>query len=1198
MDRYLRPDRFDTDINSPDASRQWTHWLRTFQAFLKRVQVEDSDKLDMLVNFLSSSIYEHIAECDTFENAISVLHSLYVRPKSEIFARYLLTTCRQECGQSIDQFVQNIKTLSKDCNFRLVSAEEHRDEAMRDALITGLQSNNIRTRLLEQPSLTLETAYNMARSLESAQKQSQQYGGESTPCALTSTELPSNMSQQTFPTATLPSDTGPILSAATKQTCYFCGYSKHPRSKCPARDAVCKTCGKTGHYQRVCKSKSFNSPTTSAVTPFLSCVITAAAPPCLSRTTTKIVVNNVELQALIDTGSSESYISHTVATTHRFKINPCHSRITMASTSLSCFITGYCFVTIRYGGVSYDNIKLSVMSNLCADVLLGHDFLQLHDKIEIPFGGNRGTFSLCSLTAANIQAPPLFAHLSPKCTPIATKSRRHSVEDERFIKTEIERLLRDGIIETSNSPWRAQVLVTRNVHHKRRMVVDYSQTVNRFTFLDAYPLPRIDEMVQNIAGYEVYSTLDLKSAYHQIPIAEHEKQYTAFEACGTLFQFRRIPFGVTNGVACFQRTIDEIIKTEGLTDTFAYIDNVTVCGKTKEHHDQNLERFMRAATKYGITFNDSKSVIATREIQLLGYQLSKGLIKPDPERMAPLRQLPPPADPKAQQRAVGMFAYYSQWIPQFSDKINPLVKNKTFPLPPHVNRAFEQLKTALEDAMITTIDYNIPLVVETDASDVAIAATLSQNSRPVAFFSRTLNPSEKHHSAIEKEAYAIVEAVRKWRHYLLGRHFRLITDQRSVAFMYDMKQNSKIKNDKIQRWRLELAAYHYDITYRPGRDNQAADTFSRNTCASVFDANKLRELHDSLCHPGITRMIHLVRSKNLPYSVDEIKHMTSKCGVCAELKPRFHTPPTGRLIKATQPFERLSIDFKGPLPQAGRNRYLLTVIDEYSRFPFAFACPDMLSSTVINCLCQLFAIFGMPAYIHSDRGSCFMSSELSQFLQNKGVSISHTTAYNPQGNGQVERLNGTLWKTISLALKSRGLPLSNWESVLPDALHSIRSLLCTATNATPHERLFRYDRRSSSGASVPTWLTVPGPVLLKRMNRSSKYDPLVEEVELVSSNPYYATVKLPDGKEESVSVRRLAPRGDILSPTFESDSLTNIPIATEHETPPHAPNPPENKPIHKEQHNFPSTPSQTDNTRDLICKQQRTRAYNLRNREA
>ena len=165
-------------------------------------------------------------------------------------------------------------------------------------------------------------------------------------------------------------------------------------------------------------------------------------------------------------------------------------------------------------------------------------------------------------------------------------------------------MLEKGIIEPSVSPWRAQVLVVPETEtHRRRLVVDYSRTVNIYTELDAYPLPRIDEMVNKISTYSVYSALDLKSAYHQIPIRENEKIFTAIESCGKLYQFKRIPFGVTNGVSAFQLTIDYIIEKENLQGTYAYLDNVTVCGNNQEEHDINLELFYKASEKYGVTFN-------------------------------------------------------------------------------------------------------------------------------------------------------------------------------------------------------------------------------------------------------------------------------------------------------------------------------------------------------------------------------------------------------------------------------------------------------------------------------------------------------------------------------------------------------------------------------------------------------------------
>ena len=171
-----------------------------------------------------------------------------------------------------------------------------------------------------------------------------------------------------------------------------------------------------------------------------------------------------------------------------------------------------------------------------------------------------------------------------------------------------------------------------------------------------------------------------------------------------------------------------------------------------------------------------------------------------------------------------------------------------------------------------------------------------------------------------------------------------------------------------------------------------------------------------------------------------------------------------------------------------------------------------------------------------------MSNELKTFLLEHGISTSRTTPYNPRGNGQCERYNGIIWKTINLALQSLKLPVTQWESMIPVAMHSIRSLLCTATNQTPHERFFNFARRSVNGQSTPSWLLIPGPMLMKKHVKESKYDPCVEEVELLSANPNYANIRTHTGLEKTVSIRDLAPISHATEDVQENADLSDYPL--------------------------------------------------------
>ncbi|KAL1454481.1 hypothetical protein WDU94_010725 [Cyamophila willieti] len=821
MDKYLRPERFDVEPTSSSADKQWLHWKITFGNFLSHVKdATDAEKLQLLTNYLSPNVYAYVDDKTTYAAALTALEKLYVQPKNEIYARHCLASRHQLTGETVDQYLHVLRQMGKDCKFQKVSAEVYTQEYIRDAFISGLTSARIRQRLLENTTLTLEEAYNQARALELAEQQSASY--------VNPTLHDVTACQEDFVETT--------AAAQSHKTCYFCGNSWHPRSSCPAKEAQCSTCSKTGHYSRVCQSKASTSrgtyrrnKKTSASTD-VTASITAASPSSLQRSVIDITVNNVPLKALVDTGSSLSFINRALLKKCRITPFPYHRKISMANSSLSTDITGQCRINLRVADNSYKDVTFLIMSNLCCDVLIGHDVLQCHAALEVQFHGPLPPLKICNLAVAKVEPVSLFANLSPNCSPTVTKSRKQSIEDRQFIRAEIERMLQDGIIEESNSPWRAQAFVVRDGKRKPRMVIDYSQTINKYTLLDAYPLPRIEDIVSKVAEHQVYSIIDLKSAYHQVPIIDCEKQYTAFEASGKLYHFLRVPFGVTNGVACFQRTVDRIVENEKLEGTYPYLDDVTVCGRDQNEHDENLKKFLSVVDKYNLTLNKDKCKFSVYSVSLLGYNISNKTIKPDPERLKPLLDMPVPHDTASLQRALGMFSYYSKWVPSFSDKVRPLLKC-SFPLQEETISAFKLIKQNIAKASTAAIESDIPFTVETDASHHAIAATLSQQGRPVAFFSRTLNKSELQHSSVEKEAYAIVESLKYWRHYLIGRSFKIITDQRSVSFMFQQKHKSKIKNEKIVRWRLELSCFNFDIVYRPGSENAPADALSRISAA-------------------------------------------------------------------------------------------------------------------------------------------------------------------------------------------------------------------------------------------------------------------------------------------------------------------------------------------------------------------------------
>ena len=663
---------------------------------------------------------------------------------------------------------------------------------------------------------------------------------------------------------------------------------------------------------------------------------------------------------------------------------------------------------------------------------------------------------------------------------------------------EIQKLFDAGIIEVSNSPWRAQAFVSRT-GHKPGMVIDYSETINRYTELDAYPFADAEGILNEAAEDCVFSKIDLKSAYHQVPIRTEDRPLTAFEVNGRLWQFTRLAFGLTNAVPVFQRIMDDCIREAKVCKAKAFLDDVIVRGRDQEEHDNNVRDFMKMVKSKGMTLNLDKCKFNLRSVNILGHIIENGTKKPDPERLQPLLDFPTPKNVAELRRLLGLFAYNAKWVDKYSEKISPLTaaaERKQFPLGSECQEAIDTLKSDIAQSSLSVpLGDGTPLLLETDASDQAIGACLTQGERPIAFFSRTLSGAERKYSIVEKEAMAIVETFRKWSHYIRCYQTIVMTDQRSVAFLFS-RQKSKIKNDKLIRWRLELSEYQYEITYRSGKHNVRADAMSR-LCA--VGTSHVEVLHESLAHPGINRFWDYIQRNRLAISLDEVRNCVASCDSCAHCKPRFFKPSSkGQVIRAPKPFERLGIDIVGPKIPSSKSgaRFLFTVVDEYSRFPFGFALREITTAAIIDSLKQLFHLFGTPGFIHSDRGTQFSSMEFQDFCNQLGISHSRTTPYNPRGNGQTERFNGMIWKNVQCLLYSNRHQEDKWEDHLPRALAAIRALNCSATNETPHARFLAFDRRGSLGFCLPPWLRRGNQVLVRNFVRN-KSEPLVCDAEIV-----------------------------------------------------------------------------------------------------
>nr|XP_037872947.1 uncharacterized protein LOC119629806 [Bombyx mori] len=447
MDRYLRPERFDIDPSDSSSTRAWIHWRKTFENFIfvQKPAVSETDaqsvrppekwdsiKFQLLVNHISPNIYTYISEATNYEEAITILQKLYVKPKNLIFARHMLATRKQRPEESIDTYLQALKLLSKDCDFVAVDAETNKNDSVRDAFISGISSHKIRQRLLENLTLTLDQAYNQTLSLETAEINSQNFNTVSlNAVAPKEPTLVSSKSQ------TLHNETCSSVNTPRRQKCFFCGGQIHPRKNCPAFEKTCQLCNKKGHFATVCRSSSKSTNSVVIGTEDLSACITAASPSSLRKATVPAYIRGIRAEALLDTGSSISFINDNFARLCGLKRKSCNQTISMASLNYTSQVEGQTWQTLKIGNHRYDNVNLLIVKNLCADIIIGHDVLEEHSSLEFSFGGPKHPLQVCNVAEASVPAVPLFANVSPNCKPIAIKSRRHNKEYRNFYMFEV-----------------------------------------------------------------------------------------------------------------------------------------------------------------------------------------------------------------------------------------------------------------------------------------------------------------------------------------------------------------------------------------------------------------------------------------------------------------------------------------------------------------------------------------------------------------------------------------------------------------------------------------------------------------------------------------------------------------------------------------------------------------------------------------
>jgi hypothetical protein len=425
--------------------------------------------------------------------------------------------------------------------------------------------------------------------------------------------------------------------------------------------------------------------------------------------------------------------------------------------------------------------------------------------------------------------------------PVHTPQYRRSPADHQAIADETEILLRQKIIEPSTSPWCSPVVLVRKKDGNTRFCVDYRK-LNDVTVKDSFPLPRLDDIFDQLSSCHYFTKLDFKSGYFQVPLAPHDRPKTAFSTRDSHYQFTVLPQGVKNGPPTFQRIVNQILGPTRWKHCLAYLDDVLIFSKTFSDHVTHLDEVLRLLAAANFRLGVNKCDIATDHVNYLGHSIHHGLIRPNTDNIRGLLETATPTNSREVFRFVKAAEYYRKFIQHFSTIAAPLYrlaptqaqsssppKNAVFRLTSEETVAFDRLKRILtSDLVLRLPNLELPFKVQTDASQVGIGAVLLQTSpegdRPVCFMSKKLTPSQQRWPAIEQECYAIVTAIKLWHPYLHGQHFVLETDHRPLEALMQKAQ----LNAKCERWRLLLQSYDFRVKHIPGVSNNMSDYLSRS----------------------------------------------------------------------------------------------------------------------------------------------------------------------------------------------------------------------------------------------------------------------------------------------------------------------------------------------------------------------------------
>ncbi|KAJ0585794.1 putative nucleotidyltransferase, Ribonuclease H [Helianthus annuus] len=734
--------------------------------------------------------------------------------------------------------------------------------------------------------------------------------------------------------------------------------------------------------------------------------------------------------------------------------------------------------------------------------------------------------------------------------PICVRPYRYPHVQKTEIERQVQELLNMGLIRPSTSAFSSPVILVRKKDDSWRMCVDY-RALNNATIPNKYPIPVIDELLDELHGSTFFSKLDLKAGYNQIRMCPDSIEMTAFRTHDGHYEYLVMPFGLMNAPATFQAVMNDIFRPLLRHKVVIFFDDILIHSPTWETHLADLKEVFDILLFHSFKANPGKCSMGQRSIDYLGHIISGQGVTMDPAKVASVVDWPTPTTLKALRGFLGLTGYYRKFVKDYGSIARPLTdltKKDAFSWTPVAQAAFEKLKQALTSAPVLSLpDFSLPFVVECDASGYGIGAVLMQLNKPIAYFSKALSDRNLSKSAYERELMALVLAVQHWRPYLLGSKFTVCTDQKSLKFLLQQR----VSTYDQQNWVVKLLGYDFDIQYKPGRENRAADALSRRADSGQFlqavsapiwlhGALLIEEAKQASDIQTLMAKLKVTPEKYLGYSIkNDVLFYQDRLVISRHSKfipallHQFHVTAAGghsgfyrtyRRLAANvywaggllQPlaipeaiWEDVSMDFIVGLPPSKGFTVVLVVVDRLSKYArFILLKHPYTAKTVAEIFVkEVIRHHGIPKSIVSDRDPLFLSKFWQEIFRSMGTKLQLSSAYHPESDGQTEVINRCLESYLRCFAVDQPKTWSVW---LPWAEYWYNSTFHSSTGVTPFETV--YGRRPPS-----VFQFIPGEIRVDSVARDLQdRDEALKQLKVHLSNAQGAMKLHADKKRRDV----------------------------------------------------------------------------------